>query len=79
MAQRLGVYRHSKKHCPQKFDMVSATFDFDSEIFTSKVYRMATRSNMIRALLVDTQRDTDTIHASETESIWTLSGPRIQL
>lgn len=52
----------------QNLETVNMMFSFDSEIFSSKVYRMATRSNMVRGIMVDTQ-DMQTIRASDSDSV----------
>lgn len=43
-------------------------FVFDQEIFNSRVYRMAIRSNMMHALLLDTQEDTASIRHAHIDS-----------
>ncbi|KAJ0120087.1 hypothetical protein J7T55_000940 [Diaporthe amygdali] len=49
-AESIQTYRSAGT---QDLGTVNATFAFDSEIFNSRVYQVATRSNMIRALLTD--------------------------
>jgi hypothetical protein len=47
-AQFCGTYRSAVNENLKLIDMM---FDFNQEIFSSKVYGMVTRSNMIQALL----------------------------
>jgi hypothetical protein len=47
-AESCGTYRSVVN---ENLKLIDTMFDFDREIFSSKVYRMATRSNMIQALL----------------------------
>lgn len=50
-----------KSVATENLELIDTTFDFDRVIFGSKVYRMATRSNMIRALLDDTKEDAKSV------------------
>jgi hypothetical protein len=47
-AESCGTYRSVVN---ENLELIDMMFDFDQEIFSSKVYRMATRSNMMQALL----------------------------
>lgn len=53
-SQSIGTYRSTG---PQDFGTINTTFDFDTEVFASKVYRTATRSSMLRTLLLDARPD----------------------
>lgn len=53
-SQSVGTYRSTG---PQDFGTINTNFDFDTEIFASKVYRTATRSSMLRTLLLDARPD----------------------
>lgn len=53
-SESIGTYKSTG---PQDFGTINATFDFDTEIFASKVYRTATRSSMLRTLLLDASPD----------------------
>lgn len=46
-----------KSTATQDFGTINPNFDFDTQIFASKVYRTATRSSMLRALLLDAGPD----------------------
>ncbi|CAJ2505686.1 Uu.00g130800.m01.CDS01 [Anthostomella pinea] len=43
----------SRSAWTQDLSAIKTIFDFDREVFTSKVYRMATRSNMVNAIWAD--------------------------
>lgn len=53
-SQSIGTYRSTG---PQDFGTINATFEFDTEVFASKVYRTATRSSMLRTMLLDARPD----------------------
>lgn len=53
-SQSIGTYRSTG---PQDFGTINTNFDFDTEVFASKVYRTATRSTMLRTLLLDARSD----------------------
>jgi hypothetical protein len=53
-AESCGTHRST---AVENLELMDIMFDFDHEIFRSKVYRMATRSNMIHALLSDTSEN----------------------
>ena len=55
--------RTIKSIVSDSFEYINRVFDFDREVFASKVYRMATRSNMTRAISYDTS--ITKIHAQE--------------
>ncbi|ROV98320.1 hypothetical protein VMCG_07188 [Cytospora schulzeri] len=58
----------------QNWATVNTTFSFDHEIFTSKVYRMATRSSMMQALILEEHRHTSTENVT-TESLGSTTRP----
>jgi hypothetical protein len=60
-AESCGTYRSVVN---ESLELIDSIFDFDQEIFGSKVYRMATRSSMKQALLDDQNKDEKPITSS---------------
>lgn len=59
----------------QNLATINTIFSFDHEIFTSRVYRMAMRSNMTQTLLLQGHQHTDTVGHGNTVSLGSTTRP----